>query len=248
MLDSGSPPPELLVVDDEPALRHALTRYFGFNHFRVRAAENAAQARALVQQQTPDLVLIDVNMPGESGLSLARWLRETYPRMGVVMLTGAADSVDRIVGLEVGADDYITKPFEMREVLARLRGLLRRLGPYSHAATAAAAPSAAAPDGVPFGDCRLDLQSHCLVGADGQVIEITAAEYDLLALFARHPDKPLNRDQIMEQGHKRGWEVFDRSIDLRIMRLRRKIERNPEKPEVLKTVRGVGYMYVSRPA
>ena len=249
MQDSGSPPPDLLVVDDEPALRHALTRYFGFNHFEVRAAENAAQARALVQQKVPDLVLIDVNMPGESGLSLARWLRESYPRMGVVMLTGAADSVDRIVGLEVGADDYITKPFEMREVLARLRGLLRRLGPLPPGPPASAsgsAPSASAAT-VPFGDCRLDLQARCLLGADGQSIEITAAEFDLLALFARHPDKPLNRDQIMEQGHKRGWEVFDRSIDLRIMRLRRKIERNPEKPEVLKTVRGVGYMYVSRP-
>jgi DNA-binding response OmpR family regulator len=255
--DPGPPQPELLVVDDEADLRRALARYFGFNNFAVRAAENAAVARALVQAKTPDLALIDINMPGESGLSLARWLRDSYPRMGLVMLTGASDSVDRIVGIEIGADDYITKPFEMREVLARLRALLRRLGPAPSPAAGSVAmvsgatggpgPDGALP-GLPFGQCRLDLEGRRLLGADGQAVEITSAEFDLLALFARHPDKPLNRDQIMEQGHRRGWDVFDRSIDLRVMRLRRKIEANPEKPEVLKTVRGVGYMYVTRPA
>ncbi len=251
--ESDPAPPELLVVDDEAELRQTLARYFGFNNFQVRQAENAAVARALVQQKAPDLALIDINMPGESGLSLARWLRDTYPRMGLVMLTGASDSVDRIIGIEIGADDYITKPFEMREVLARLRALLRRLGPPLGASAVQASPASPAKalalaPGMPFGQCRLDLEGRCLYGIDGQAVEITSAEFELLALFARHPDKPLNRDQIMEQGHKRGWEVFDRSIDLRVMRLRRKIEVDPEKPEVLKTVRGVGYMYVTRPS
>lgn len=243
--------PQLLVVDDEADLRNVLAKYFGYNNFEVRTASNALQARALVAQLVPDLVLIDVNMPGESGLSLARWLRETQPRIGLVMLTGAADSVDRIVGLEIGADDYVTKPFETRELLARLRGLLRRLGPMetdegidAGAAGAAGVPAAAPRKRVRFGLCELDLEGRRLLAADGTEVAISAAEFDLLALFSRHPNRPLNRDQIMEYGHNRSWEVFDRSIDLRIMRLRRKLEPNPDKPAVLRTVRSVGYMFV----
>ncbi len=242
--------PQLLVVDDEADLRSVLAKYFGYNNFEVRTASDAMQARAMVGQLVPDLVLIDVNMPGESGLSLARWLRETQPRIGIVMLTGAADSVDRIVGLEVGADDYVTKPFETRELLARLRGLLRRLGPLETDegvdAPAAAAPAApSTKTRVRFGLCDLDLEGRrLLLVADGSEVAVSAAEFDLLALFARHPNRPLNRDQIMEYGHNRSWEVFDRSIDLRIMRLRRKLEPIPEKPAVLRTVRSVGYMFV----
>lgn len=230
----------LLVVDDEAALREVLARYFAHNNFDVRTAADAAQARALIAATVPDLLLVDVNMPGESGLSLARWLRETHPRVGLVMLTGAADAVDRIVGLEVGADDYVTKPFETRELLARLRNLLRRLKP---------APDTAAPAVVPrrprFGLCELDLQTRRLLRCDdGSEVPLSATEFELLALFARHPNRPLNRDQIMGSSHKRDWDALDRSIDLRVMRLRRKIERTPDKPTVLKTVRSVGYMYV----
>ena len=172
------------------------------------------------------------------------------------MLTTASESVDRIVGLELGADDYIGKPFELRELLARVRAVLRRtqaplasqapLTPPS--ALAPAVPANALPTDVSrriaFGSLWLDLEQRKLLATDGREVEITAAEYDLLALFARHPNRPLSRDQIMEQAHNRGWDVFDRSIDLRVMRLRRKIERNPDKPEVLKTVRNVGYVYV----
>ena len=231
--------PRLLVVDDEAGLRDVLARYFGYNNFDVRTAASASQARALIAEAVPDLVLVDVNMPGESGLSLARWLRETHPRIGLVMLTGAADSVDRIVGLEVGADDYVTKPFETRELLARLRNLLRRLAP---------APSTSAPDDSKrprFGLCELDLAGRRLLRCDGgNEVPISAAEFDLLVLFSRHPNRPLNRDQIMAYGHNRSWDALDRSIDLRVMRLRRKIESTPDKPAVLKTVRSVGYMYV----
>ena len=240
----------LLVVDDEPELRSLLGEYFGRHTYAVRGAADAAQARAMIAESLPDLAILDVNMPGENGLSLARWLREVHPRVAIVMLTTAGESIDRIVGLELGADDYVPKPFEMRELLARVRAVLRRAavvadaGTATAAAAAHAAPGAAATRRVAFGACQLDLDERRLFGAEGAEIDISAAEFDLLALFARHPNRPLNRDQIMEQAHNRGWDVFDRSIDLRVMRLRRKIERNPDKPEVLKTVRNVGYVFV----
>ena len=245
--------PSLLVVDDEPELRGLLAEYFSRHGFVVRMAEHAAHARELLAQARPQLALLDVNMPGENGLALARWMREAHPDVAIVMLTTAGEAIDRIVGLEMGADDYLPKPFELRELLARVRAVLRR----SHAVPAASASAALAPPAaaqppaqtthqVPFGDRLLDLDQRKLFAPDGTEIEITAAEFDLLALFARHPNRPLNRDHIMEQAHNRGWDVFDRSIDLRVMRLRRKIETNPDKPEVLKTVRNVGYVFVPR--
>ena len=165
------------------------------------------------------------------------------------MLTTAAETVDRVVGLEVGADDYVPKPFELRELLARVKSQLRRAG--EAATPVAAAPAAApapAPNRVVFGKCVLDLEQRRLFGVDDGVdVPISASEYDLLALFARCPNRPLNRDQIMEQAHNRGWDVFDRSIDLRVLRLRRKIERNPDAPEVIKTVRSVGYVFIPGP-
>ena len=244
--------PTLLVVDDEPELRGLLAEYFGRHGFAVQTAQDAAQARERVASSRPDLAVLDINMPGENGLSLARWLREAHPQVAIVMLTTASESVDRIVGLELGADDYVSKPYELRELLARVRAVLRRSQPAAAAPAAPVAGAAASgsPDPVAatrqvrFGERVLDLDQRRLLAADGSEIEITAAEYDLLALFARHPNRPLNRDQIMEQAHNRGWDVFDRSIDLRVMRLRRKIESNPDKPEVLKTVRNVGYVYV----
>ena len=243
-LEGASPRPQLLVVDDEPELRSLLAEYFGRHGLAVRVAPDAAGARAAVAEQLPELVVLDINMPGETGLSLARWLREAHPRVGIVMLTTEGEAIDRIVGLELGADDYVPKPFEVRELLARVRAVLRRAAPPP---AETPAPAATQTRQVQFGACRLDLDERRLVGADGADIDISAAEFDLLALFARHPNRPLNRDQIMEQAHNRGWDVFDRSIDLRVMRLRRKIERNPDKPEVLKTVRNVGYVFVPPP-
>jgi DNA-binding response OmpR family regulator len=247
----GAAGPALLVVDDEPELRSLLVEYFGRHGFAVEALADAAAARAALAARTPALAILDIHMPGENGLSLARWMREAHPRVGLVMLTTASDTVDRVVGLELGADDYVPKPFELRELLARVRAVLRR------AETTAAASAGAGPAGaaigpaaaassrrVAFGACLLDLDERRLLGADAKDIDISAAEFDLLALFARHPNRPLNRDQIMEQAHNRGWDVFDRSIDLRIMRLRRKIEKNPDKPELIKTVRNVGYVFV----
>jgi two-component system phosphate regulon response regulator OmpR len=160
------------------------------------------------------------------------------------MLSAAAETVDRIVGLEVGADDYVAKPFELREMLARVKGLLRRTQPGSPTQLAAGPSDGQAALRVPFGTCALDVENRRLFDAQGVEVELTASELDLMLLFARNPGRPLNRDQIMERAHNRNWDVFDRSIDLRIMRLRRKVERNPEKPEAIKTVRGVGYMFV----
>ena len=245
--------PVLMVVDDEPDLRDLLSEYFGRHGYSVLTAADALAARALVASAAPDLAVLDVNMPGENGLSLARWLRDAHPQVAVVMLTTAGETVDRVVGLELGADDYLPKPFEVRELLARVRAVLRRAETLSASAAALAPTSAhlvntaamAPTERIRFGACVLDLDLRKLYAADDSEVDITAAEFDLLALFARHPNRPLNRDQIMEQAHNRGWDVFDRSIDLRVMRLRRKIERNPDKPEVIKTVRNVGYVFVT---
>jgi two-component system phosphate regulon response regulator OmpR len=258
----------VLVVDDEPQLRALLEEYLIRHGFNVELAADAAQARELFASKSagdlPQLTILDINMPGEDGFSLARWLRATYPSVGVLMLTTANSTVDRILGLELGADDYLPKPFELRELLARMRAILRRTQVPSAAPQQPASDSGQTSVRAPlhahatqplraggergkcvaFGDRVLDLDQHKLFDASGSEIAITAAEFDLLALFARHPNRPLNRDHIMEQAHNRDWDAFDRSIDLRIMRLRRKIERNPDKPEVIKTVRNVGYVFV----
>lgn len=249
-----APSLSLLVVDDEAEVRGMLAEYFERHGFHVAVAASAPEARQRLAQQPADLAILDINMPGEDGLSLLRGLRDSHPTMPVVMLTANGDLVDRVVGLEIGADDYLAKPCELRELLARVRAVLRRA--QAPRAAAAAGPAAAPdtpqpaaepepPRQVAFGDCWLDLDARELRAADGRTLEITAAEFDLLALFARHPNRPLSRDQIMDLAHGRTWDAFDRSVDLRIMRLRRKIERNPDKPEVLKTVRNVGYVFVA---
>jgi len=226
----------LLVVDDEPELCEILVEYFADQGYVIHSARDAVAARAAFERQVPDLAILDIRMPGEDGLSLARWVRDQHKGVGIIMLTTAADVVDRVVGLELGADDYVPKPFDLRELLARVKSVLRRRD------------EAAEPSGtsgrVRFGVCEVDLGMHKLFDANGQELPLTAMEFDLLRVFIENPDRALNRDQIMELAHHRDWDVYDRSIDLRIMRLRRKVERNPEMPEAIKTVRGVGYMYV----
>jgi DNA-binding response OmpR family regulator len=239
---------ELLVVDDEVGVREVLVEYFSQHGFDVREAGDAEAARAIVATASPTVAILDIQMPGEDGLSLARWLREKWPRIGIVFLTASGDPVDRIVGLEIGADDYVSKPFDLRELLARVKALVRRMAAMSEPASSAGAPSMNGGKRVHFGDCLLDLNERRLLDADGCDLAVTSADLDVLALFARSPNRPLSREQIMAQAHNREWDVFDRSIDLRIMRLRRKIERNPDKPEILKTVRNIGYVFVPGPA
>jgi two-component system phosphate regulon response regulator OmpR len=198
--------------------------------------------RRILAEEPADLVLLDINMPGEDGLSLARFLRANTD-VGIVMLTAAGEVVDRVVGLEIGADDYIAKPVDLRELLARIRAVLRRLR------AAPAEPPAAETAGarmMPIGACKLDLDAHRLYDADGQEVPITSMEFDLLKAFVEHPNRVLSRDQLLDLAHNKDWEPFDRSIDIRIARLRRKIETDPSKPQVVKTVRGAGYIFVPK--
>ncbi len=230
--------PRVLVVDDEPGIREMLVEYFGMQGFETADAADGAAARAKVPAFGPDLVLLDLNMPGENGLSLARWLRETSSA-GIIMLTAAHGTVDRVVGLEMGADDYVAKPCDLRELLARARSVLRR-----RVAAAPLPAGAAATDGIRMGRCTLELARRRLVDADGAEVALTSMEFDLLAAFAANPNRPMDRDRLLELAHHKRWEPFDRSIDIRIARLRRKIEQDPSKPEILRTVRGAGYMFV----
>ena len=229
----------VLIVDDDPSIREMLAEYLGAHGFATAQAEDGTSMRAEIERATPDVVLLDLRLPREDGLTLARYLRERYD-VGIIMVTGAGEVVDRIVGLEVGADDYVTKPFDPRELLARLKSVLRR----SQARPATDAPVDRAAQRVPFGRCRLDLASHQLFDGDGREIPITSMEFDLLRAFAEHPGKALSRDRILTLTRNREWDPYDRSIDIRIARVRRKIESDPENPQVIRTVRGVGYMYV----
>jgi two-component system phosphate regulon response regulator OmpR len=229
--------PRLLVVDDDADVRHMLTEYLGAHGYEVDSAANGAAMRAALAAQVPDAVLLDVGLPGEDGLTLARYVRQHHP-IGIIMVTAAGGVVDRIVGLEVGADDYIAKPFDPRELLARVRSVLRRTEGRGER------PAAAAGARRRIGRCTLDMQSRQLFDESGADVAITAMEFDLLRTFIEHPNQVLSRDRLLTLTRNREWEPFDRSIDIRIARLRRKIEVDPDNPLALRTVRGAGYMYV----
>lgn len=232
----------VLVVDDDPGVRELLGDYLADNGYRVLHAESGPGARALLEEQAPHVVVLDVGLPGEDGLSLARFIREQYD-IGILMVSGAGETVDRIVGLEVGADDYVGKPFDLRELRARLKSVLRRYQRDTSAPPAAVQPPPAGRR-VPFGATFLDLDSRQLFDRDGREIAITGAEFELLRIFAERPNRPLSRDQIMTLTRNRDWDPFDRSIDIRIARLRKKVEADPDSPTSIKTMRGVGYMFV----
>jgi two-component system phosphate regulon response regulator OmpR len=230
--------PHIIVVDDEQGIREMIAEYLAGHGFHVESAADAAAFRSLHAERPADLVILDINMPGEDGLSLARWLR-TRSKAGIIMLTAADEVIDRIIGLEVGADDYLAKPFDLHELRARIRAVLRRRGN--------AIPQAVSDDEVVrFGSTFLNLAARKLYDPSGTEIALTAMEFDLLAAFARNPDRVLSRDQLLDLAHHHHWEPFDRSIDIRIARLRRKIESDPAKPEVIKTIRGAGYLFSRR--
>jgi two-component system phosphate regulon response regulator OmpR len=226
----------ILVVDDEPDVRDVLDEYLAAHGFTVVAAANAEAAKALVARQPFDLAIVDIHMPGEDGLSLARHLRERYADLAVVMLTSAGTVVDRIVGLEMGADDYVAKPFDPRELLARVKSVLRR--------TAAARRGDIGAARVRIGRCVLDLGAHRLTDADGADVAMSSLEFDLLKALAEHPNRALSRERILNLTQRRDWDPFDRSVDLRVMRLRKKIEPDPEHPRYIRTVRNEGYVFV----
>jgi two-component system phosphate regulon response regulator OmpR len=231
----------LVIVDDEPELRTIVREYLARYGFAVAAAAGGAELDAIIAQGMPDLVILDVNMPGENGFAIARRLRAKGD-VPFLMLTAADDVVDRVVGLELGADDYVSKPFDLRELRARVESILRRAG---RARAAPAAAAARLPALVRFGDFSLDLEARRLSRANGEELELTAMEFDLLAAFARNPNRVLSRERLLDLAHNHDTEPFDRSIDIRIARLRRKIERDPSKPLLIKTMRGAGYMFVT---
>ncbi|MBA1159163.1 MULTISPECIES: response regulator [Microvirga] len=239
--------PHILIVDDDSRIRQMLSRYLSDEGFRVSAADGGMAMRECLTQTPPHLVLLDLVLPGEDGLQLAREIR-SHPNsgmIGIIMLTGRSDMVDMVVGLEVGADDYIAKPFHLREVLARIKSVLRRLRP----ATPAESPSddrTVDSEVIEFDGWRLDLGRRELRARDGSEVLLTTGEFDLLVTFVKHPVRVLSRDQLMDLTRGRQWEAIDRSIDAQVARLRRKIEADPRNPALVKSVRGVGYVFTGR--
>ena len=226
----------IAVVEDEVAQRQLLLDYLSKQGFRVSGFESGSGLRRLVERELPDLVLLDIGLPGEDGFTIARWLRERSSKVCIIMVTAASDTVDRVVGLETGADDYIPKPFDPRELLARVKSVLRRAGVSLLPAMAAGR--------IRMGRRILDLDRHMLMDDDGSEETLSATEFDLLKVFAENPNRPLARDWLLETIGHREMDVFDRAMDLRITRIRRKIEKDPAHPEAIRTVRGVGYMFV----
>ncbi len=233
---SSNPKATILVVDDETDVRDVIQEYLQAHGYAALGAESAEAARALAGKQSFDLALIDIHMPGEDGLSLARHLRERYAKVAIVMLTSAATVVDRIVGLEMGADDYVAKPFDPRELLARVKSVLRRTSPAGRAELGA--------ERVRIGRCVLDLSAQRLTDEHGAEVPMSPLEFDLLKALAAQPNRPLSRERILNATQQRDWDPYDRSVDLRIMRLRRKVEPDPEHPQFIKTLRNAGYVFV----
>jgi len=235
---SASPPlPHLLIVDDEAEIADSIARYFGRYGFRVSTAADGAAMREIVQREAVDAVLLDLGLPREDGFELTRWLRERW-RGAILIVTGRGESVDRVVGLELGADDYVTKPFDLRELLARVRSVLRRT-------TAAPVAQPARQGGYAFAGFVLDPDRRSLIGADGAEVALTTGEFDLLCVLVRHPGRVLSRDAIMSEMHGRESGPFDRAIDVQVGRLRRKIESDPAQPLLIKSVRNAGYLFAA---
>lgn len=227
--------PLILVVDDDPALRDLLCDYLSMNDFEVLAVRDGQEMRAALTLHSPSIIVLDLMLPGEDGLALTRYLKSQF-QLPILMLSARGEDIDRIVGLEVGADDYLAKPFNPRELLARLRALLRRSPQNSSERMGTAATS------VRFGDFSLDLAGRRLLRGN-EAVHLTSGEFDLLSVFINRPNRVLSRDSLIEllKGYDR--DAFDRSIDIRITRLRHKIEKDPGSPIHIRTVRGEGYLF-----
>ena len=229
----------IAIVDDEPDITQLLGSYLQAQGFRVTALHSGHALMQLMRSDQPALVLLDLGLPGEDGFTIARQLREHW-RCGLVIVTGRGDAIDKVVGLEVGADDYVTKPFDLRELLARIKAVLRRLQPAEPVAEAPPASS----ERLAFAGFQLDAPARRLLSPDGQEVLLTSGEFDLLLAFAQHPGRVLSRDFLLE--HTRGREAgpFDRTIDVQVGRLRKKLEPEAETPQLIKSVRGAGYILV----
>jgi two-component system, OmpR family, response regulator len=226
----------IAVLDDEPDITQLIARYLGAQGFRVSQAHRGAELMALMQADAPALVLLDLGLPGEDGFAIARQLREHH-RCGLVIVSGRGDAVDKVVGLEIGADDYVTKPFDLRELLARVKAVLRRLDP-----TPAVAPVTSAPAGFRFAQFTLDLAARRVADADGREVTLTGGEFDLLVTLCRHAGRVLSRDFLLDATRGREAGPFDRTVDVQVGRLRRKLEAAAEGAPIIKSVRGAGYL------
>ena len=237
----------IAVVDDEVDITELLAGYLRSHGYRVTPLHNGRSLLELMPGDPPALVLLDLGLPGEDGFSIARQLREHW-RCGLVIVTGRGDSVDKIVGLEVGADDYVTKPFDLRELLARVKAVLRRVAPADPPPSeggAGAPASSPTPRGrLRFAGWQLELDARRLIADGGQEVALTTGEFELLRTFAQHPGRVLSRDFLLEQTRGRESGPFDRTIDVQVGRLRRKLEADAENPQIIKSVRGAGYILV----
>ncbi|WP_316151857.1 response regulator transcription factor [Cupriavidus sp. BIC8F] len=232
-------PIRLLIVDDDPQIRAMLADYLSTFGMQADGVEGGAEMRQAMAAARYDLVILDLSLPGENGLALCRELR-ARTEVAVIMLTARAELADRVVGLEVGADDYVTKPFEMRELVARIHTVLRRIRGHGADARQGAAPSG---HEVRFGDWRLNTTLRQLVDRDEVVVPLSNAEFRLLLAFVEQPNRVLDRELLINQARGRGLDVFDRSIDLLVSRLRQKLRDDPRDPTLIRTVRGVGYVF-----
>jgi two-component system OmpR family response regulator len=235
----------IIIVDDEAPAREMVGDYLKMHGFTVTLCDGGKSLRVAIEAGVPDLVVLDLNMPEEDGLSIIRDLKGRI-NVPVIMLTATASPIDRVVGLELGADDYIAKPCELRELMARIRSVLRRSAParQTPAAAAEAASAKAAKDQlVRFGTKWLDLEAQALRDDEGNEHPLTASEFGLLKVFAANPKRVLSRERLLELANARDSEAFDRAVDLRIMRIRRKIEPDPARPAVIRTIRGGGYLF-----
>jgi DNA-binding response OmpR family regulator len=233
----------IVVVDDEAPAREMVRDYLALHGFEVTACDSGASLRRAIARQLPDLIVLDLNMPEEDGLSIIRSLKREIA-VPIIMLTATAGAIDRVVGLELGADDYLAKPCELRELLARVRSVLRRsaaLPAVSAAVAAPTAPRAGAP--VRFGTKWLDLHAQLLRDDEGNEFPLASSEFALLKVFAENPKRVISREQLLDLANARDREAFDRAIDVRITRIRRKIEPDPAHPSVIRTVRGAGYLF-----
>lgn len=233
----------IAVVDDEADLRDSVVEYLQDCGYDSIGAADAAAFRTLAGSRPIAVVILDISMPGEDGLSLARWLRRSTS-MGIIFATAAGTAMDRIIGLELGADDYVVKPYDLRELLARIRSVLRRIESQP-AVKGPAAPVPSAGRRIVFGGFELDLDARQLAAGEGATVDLTPLEYDLLEILVTHPNRVLSRGQIAELGNvDSGGGADDRRIDIRITRLRKKIEPEPDRPRFIRTVRGEGYVFV----
>jgi two-component system, OmpR family, response regulator len=231
-------PPHVLAIDDDPAMRQLIAEYLGENELRVTTAANGADMMRALAQNAIDVVVLDLRLAGEDGMQLARTLREESA-IPIIMLTGKRDEADRVMGLELGADDYITKPFSPRELLARVRAVLRRY----HTVSQVLPPRDGKRRAYRFAGWELNLRTRRLTAPDGRRIELTNGEFSLLQAFCAAPQRVLSRDQLLDLSRLNSAEVYDRSIDVQILRLRRKIEPDPTEPRYIVTERGAGYLF-----